>query len=293
MLVTIYDPNVTAVIDSVGAQLISFKDISRKEYIWQRDPKFWERCSPLLFPIVGNLRNDKTIIEGKTYRIGKHGFCRDVDFTVADQNESSVTFKIRDTPETKAVYPYSFCLSLTYSIKGGVLSMEYRVTNRDDRPIYYCLGAHPGFNCPIEEGTEFKDYALEFEAEETADSMVYDLAHSQFDPSKRIPRLQNSRILPLNREMFRDDAIYFDNLKSRRVALINTHTGRGIGITFPGFETIAFWTPYPAEAPFVCFEPWNGSGVYASENDEFIHKNHVQRLEIGETKNYVLTIFLC
>lgn len=292
MLITIYDPNVTAVIDSVGAQLISFKDIARKEYVWQRDPKFWGRCSPLLFPIVGNLRNDKITIEGKTYHMEKHGFCRDVDFIITDKTESSVTFEIQDTPETKAVYPYSFRLSLTYSIKRGVLSMDYRVTNTDDRPIYYCLGAHPGFNCPIEEGTRFKDYALEFEEEETTDSMVYDLIHSQFDPSRRVPRLDKSRILPLNREMFRDDAIYFDHLKSRKVALVNTKTGHGIEMSFPGFETIAFWTPYPAEAPFVCFEPWNGSGVYATEDDEFIHKNHVQRLEKGEVRHYGLTVSL-
>lgn len=290
MLVTICDPNVTAVIDSVGAQLISLKDTEGKEYIWQRDPKFWGRCSPLLFPIVGNVRDGKTIIEGKTYHIDKHGFCRDMDFTVTAQSGASAAFRIRDTPETKAVYPYSFCLSLKYSIKEGVLSMEYQVANTEDRPICYCLGAHPGFNCPMEEGTEFKDYVLEFETEETAAGMVYDLERSQFDPGRRIPHLKNSRRLPLNRELFRNDAIYFDDLKSKRVALLNSKTGRGIELSFPGFETIAFWTPYPAEAPFVCFEPWNGSAIYATEDDEFIHKNHIQWLKKGETKTYGLTI---
>ena len=143
MLVTIFDSNGSAVIDSIGAQLISYKDSTGKEYIWQRDPKFWNRCSPLLFPIVGNCRNNKTIIEGETYHIEKHGFCRDVDFQVTRQSDTMVTFEIHDTEETKAIYPYSFCLSLTYVIENGMLSMEYCVTNTDDKTIWYCLGAHP------------------------------------------------------------------------------------------------------------------------------------------------------
>ena len=225
MLVTIFDTNGSAVIDSIGAQLISYKDSTGKEYIWQRDPKFWNRCSPLLFPIVGNCRNNKTIIEGETCCIEKHGFCRDVDFQVTRQSDTMVTFEIHDTEETKAIYPYSFRLSLTYVIENGMLSMEYCVANTDDRTIYYCLGAHPGFNCPMEEGASFTDYELEFEEEETASSMVYDLEHLQFDPSHRVPRLDHSRRLPITRELFKDDAVYFDDLNSRKVSIINKNTG--------------------------------------------------------------------
>lgn len=290
MLVTISDSNGTAVIDSVGAQLISYRDAAGTEWIWQRDPKFWNRCSPLLFPIVGNCRDNRTVIEGNEYHLEKHGFCRDVDFLVTDRTDTGATFSIRDSEETKAVYPYSFCLSLTYSLTDGVLSMEYRVDNRDSRPIWYCLGAHPGFNCPAEEGFSFEDYALEFEEEETASSMVYDLKNLQFDPSRRLALLDGSRELRLTRELFKDDALYFDNLKSRKVSLVNTHTGRGVEVAFPGFETVAFWTPSPANAPFLCIEPWNGSGVYATEDDEFVHKNHVQRLDVGESKQYKMTI---
>lgn len=168
--------------------------------------------------------------------------------------------------------------------------MEYCVANTDDRTIYYCLGAHPGFNCPMEEGASFTDYELEFEEDETASSMVYDLEHLQFDPSHRVPRLDHSRRLPLTRELFKDDAVYFDDLNSRKVSIINKNTGHGIEVGFPGFETVAFWTPYPAEAPFLCVEPWNGSGIYATEDDEFVHKNHVQKLETGKSKTYGLTM---
>ena len=290
MLITIQDKTASAVIDTTGAQLISLKDGAGKEYIWQRDPQYWSSCSPLLFPVVGNLRNNETIIEGRIWHIKKHGFCRTMDFDVTEQTEDSVTMEIHDTPETKELYPYSFRLSLTYAIKDGTLSIAYRTVNTDDRTIHYCIGAHPGFNCPLDDGASFTDYVLEFEKEETASSMVYDLEKLHFNPANRVARLDHEKRLPLTRELFKDDSVYFDQLESRKVSLIHKDTGHGIEVSFPGFDTVAFWTPYPAEAPFVCIEPWNGSGVYADEDDEFIHKNHVQTLEKGQEKTYGLSI---
>ncbi len=290
MLVTLHDSKATAVIDSIGAQLISFKDSSGTEYIWQRDPQFWNKCSPLLFPIVGNCRNNRTRMENQVWEIPKHGFCREMDFAVIHQTETSVSFEIHDTDDTKKIYPYSFCLNLSYTLLDGNLSMEYRVVNRDDKTIHYCLGAHPGFNCPMEAESVFEDYDLVFEKEETISSMVYDCRNLEFNPADRIERLKGDRILSLNRELFKDDAVYFDDLQSRTVSVVNRNTGRGVEVSFPGFETVAFWTPYPGEAPFICVEPWNGSGIYATEDDEFIHKNHVQSLASGKTKSYGLSI---
>jgi galactose mutarotase-like enzyme len=290
MLITLHDSKAAAVIDSIGAQLISFKDSAGTEYIWQRDPQFWPRCSPLLFPIVGNCRNNQTILEDRIWNIHKHGFCREMEFSASNQTDTSVTFHIRDTEETKNSYPYSFRLSLAYSLHDGILRMEYQVTNTDERTMYYCLGAHPGFNCPFESGAEFEDHDLVFEKEEQASSMVYDSRLLEFNPEKRVEQLNHSRILPLSRNLFKDDAVYFDSLKSKKVSLINRNTGRGVKISFPDFETVAFWTPYPEEAPFICIEPWNGSAVYTTEDELFIHKNHVQTLSPGGKKNYGLSI---
>ncbi|WP_077609293.1 aldose 1-epimerase family protein [Clostridium sp. Marseille-P2415] len=290
MLVTLHDSKATAVIDSTGAQLISLKDSAGTEYMWQRDPAFWGKCSPLLFPIIGNCRNNQTYLEGQVWNIPKHGFCREMDFSVTEQTGCSVTFEISDTEETKKIYPYAFRLSLTYTLHDGVLDMDYQVTNTDSRTIHYCLGAHPGFNCPLEKSAVFEDYDLVFEKDETISSMVYDSKRLEFNPDHRISRLNDSRILSLSRDLFKDDAVYFDGLQSRKVSLVNRNTGRGAEVSFPGFETVAFWTPYPAEAPFVCIEPWNGSAVYATEDDEFIHKNHVQTLLPGKQKHYGLAI---
>lgn len=280
----------TAVINSVGAELISLKNASDKEYMWQKDPEFWTGCSPLLFPAIGNSRNGKTIIEDTWYDMPKHGFCRGIDFQIKHQEASSVTFWISDSEHTKTMYPYSFYLSLTYTLKEDGISMDYLVKNQEDRAIYYSLGAHPGFRCPMEEGERFEDYQLEFEHNETLSALVYDLEKLQFDRNTQVPILKNSRILPLNYRLFDQDAVYFDNITSRKVSLVHSVTKKGVEVSYPSFSSVAFWTPTKKDAPLLCVEPWNGSAICSDEDDEFIHKHDIQKLEMGETKAYHLRI---
>ena len=157
MLTTIRNSELTAVIDSAGAQLVSLKDRSGKEYIWQRDPRFWDRCSPLLFPVVGGCRDNRIVIDGSEYSLPKHGFCKDMEFHRTTRTDCSVSFLLQDSEYTKTMYPWSFCLSLTYELQHGSLLLKYRVTNKDSSALYYCIGAHPGFCCPMEEDAAFED----------------------------------------------------------------------------------------------------------------------------------------
>lgn len=290
MIVTLKNNAFTAQIDSMGAQLISLRDKDGKEYIWQRDPAYWQNCSPLLFPTVGNCRDGKTVIEGEVYEIPKHGFCKVTDFAVEQPAEDIAVFSIRDSEETKKMYPYAFRLSLTYTLKEDGLHMDYLVENLDSRSIHYELGAHPGFNCPLCEGERFEDYVLEFEKEETADSMVYDAGHLQFDVNHRKPMLNHSRILPLSHGLFVDDAIFFDKIVSRKVTLKNPVTGKGVEVDYRDFETVAFWTAMPSKGPFLCVEPWNGSAIRSDEDDELKNRHFIQTVEVGEKKGYHLGI---
>lgn len=290
MIITLNNEIFSASIDSLGAQLISLKDRAGKEYIWQRDPAFWKNCSPLLFPIVGNCRGGKTRIEGAWYEIPKHGFCKETDFEVTDQSETSARFSITSTGKTREVYPYEFRLSLTYTLTDDGLFMDYAVENLEERTIYYCLGAHPGFVTPLEDGEKFSDYQLEFEKEEHADSIVYDLANLQFDVNNRLPLLQGTNILPLEYRLFDNDAIFFPEIASRKVSIVHPGTRKGIEVDYRDFETVAFWTPDHKESPFLCVEPWNGSAICSDEDDEFTHKNHVQSLKAGEVGKYHLGI---
>lgn len=290
MIVTLKNKEFTAQIDSLGAQLISLRDARGKEYIWQRDPAFWQNCSPLLFPTVGNCRNGKTMIEGKWYEIPKHGFCKTTDFSVSQPADDHAVFTICDTEATRNVYPYKFRLSLTYTLQDSGLHMDYLVENMDSRSIWYQLGAHPGFNCPLEDGESFEDYVLEFEKEETAASMVYDVKNLQFDVNWRKPMLDHSNILPLSYELFVDDAVFFDKLASRKVSIKNPATGKGVEVDFKDFETVAFWTAMPSKGPFLCVEPWNGSAIRSDEDDELKNRHFIQEVGVGDKKGYHLGI---
>lgn len=292
MIITLRNETISASIATIGAQLISLKDASGREYIWQRDPAFWKNCSPLLFPAVGNSRNGKTLIEGDWYEMPKHGFCKDMDFAVKDQTETSACFRITATEETKTMYPYDFTLSLTYTLTADGLNMDYQVWNPENRDIHYCLGAHPGFIIPLRDGETFSDYQLEFDQQETASCTVYDAANMQFDVNHQLPLLDHTNTLPLSYGLFDNDAVFFTGLLSRSVSIIHPGTKKGVKVDFPDFQTVAFWTPDHKEAPFLCVEPWNGSAICSDEDDEFIHKNHVQTLKPRESKEYHLGIHI-
>lgn len=293
MVITIKNEQVNASIDSMGAQLISFQDAAGKEYIWQRDPKIWPRCSPLLFPVVGNCRDNRTLFDGAWYEMPKHGFCKESDFAVSAQSADSVTFTLSDNDYTRQFYPFAFSLSLTYRLEGEAILMDYRVENGESsRTLPYYIGAHPGFICPMNEGEHFSDYQLEFAEEEDTVSIPYDNSAMAFDPSMEGVALTQTRILPLHYPLFDDDAVYFEKIRSRKVSLVHSGTHRGVEVAYPDFESIAFWTPSHTQAPFLCVEPWNGSAIFTDEDDDFTHRHQLQTLEPHQSRSYHLQIRL-
>lgn len=290
MLISLKNDYVMTVIDTVGAQMLSLRDRNGKEYMWQRDPKFWPRTSPVLFPAIGNSRDGKTVFDGQSYELSKHGFAKEMDFRAEQRTESAVRLVIEDTEETRNCYPYKFGFAMSYKLTEDGIRIEYQVENRDTRPMYYCIGAHPGFNCPMEEGQYFEDYQLQFEMEENCFACVYDLNALEFDRASKGYHLDHTAVIPLRYELFDHDAIYFEGLKSKKVSLIHGGTGRGVEVSFEDFASVAFWTPTGKRAPFLCIEPWNGSAICSDEDDEFAHKHDVQCLKAGEKRTYRLGI---
>ena len=162
MLITLHSNGYEVAVNTMGAELKSFKDPSGKEYVWNSDPAFWMRSSPLLFPTIGNLRNGETTIKGHVYPLVKHGFCKDTEFEVKDLSDDTVTFLLHANEETLKSYPYQFELSLTYHLSDNELSMEYRVVNHDTEEMFYHIGAHPGFMLPVSSGETLADCELVF-----------------------------------------------------------------------------------------------------------------------------------
>lgn len=292
MNITITDQGYQAVINTLGAELKSYQSPDGTEYIWNSDPKFWFRSSPLLFPSIGNVRNGSTIINGTAYPMDRHGFCKDSEFLVIDRQEHKVTFSLSDNETTKKSYPFSFELRLTYELNGSSLSMTYEICNKDEKEMIYHIGAHPGFNCPLKDGESLTDYVLEFEKEETLESYVYDLEKLCFSSKTKADHGGLGKTVKLYPEIFDSDALYFYHTNSHGISLKNPATEKGVHMDYPDFVSIGIWSPIGGKAPFVCLEPWNGSGIFDDEDDHFASKRDIQTLPCGKSKTYRLTISL-
>ena len=290
MLIELKSKSVTAVVDTVGAQLMSVKDAAGTEYMWQRDAKYWAKTSPFLFPIVGNLRGNKTLIDGKEYQMSKHGFCREAEFTVEAQDEASVKLSYCFNENTLKQYPYEFKVSLTFTATETGVTTRYDIANLGDGNMLYCFGGHPGFNTPVDTEGGVEDCVVEFPYAETASALCYDLDALEFDKAARKPMLDNQNKWEPKYSDFDNDAVVFDTLKSKSVKLYNKKTGRGVEVAFPGFDFIAFWTPIKMGAPFMCIEPWCGMAVCKDEDMNFASKYGVKSVEGNKADTYELII---
>ncbi len=293
MIVKLENSLLTAGIDTMGAQLISLKDSSGTEYIWQRDPAVWKNCSPILFPIVGNLRNGAVMIDGEERFIEKHGPCKSLEFQLLSSGNGEAVFGLTQESFPEGGYPYRFQLRVKYRLTGKNLTAVLEVENRDDRDIWYCLGFHTGFCCPLTEGEVFEDYYLEFPEIQEHGYRRYDLEKLEFDMSKEYPFPgEDGKRIPLDRKLFASDAFWFDRPSSHRVSLKSRAGSKGVEVDYRDFDTVAFWTMTSEQARFLCIEPWNGSAVCSDEDNELIHKNHIRKLEKGKTASYSMTVSL-
>lgn len=286
---TITNGRITARISSLGAELRSLKDEEGIEYIWQRDPKYWRRSSPFLFPIVGALRDHTTIIRGKSYEIMQHGFLRDQEFELLNLATDEVAFVVTYDEATLARYPFKYKVIIAYGFRFESLNVSISVVNESDEIIPFNLGAHPAFNCPLKDGEEFTDYVVRFEHHETFNSPavtkggLLDFTQTSYSGTWL-------RRLPLTRELFAIDTVLLPRPRSRYAQLVNAKTGKGVEIDFPKFTSLAIWSPYEKEAPFVCIEPWIGYADKTTSDGQFIHKDGIVMLGSLEQKDYDYTI---
>ncbi|WNS41978.1 aldose 1-epimerase family protein [Paenibacillus sp. MMS20-IR301] len=269
-----------AQISSLGAELVSFKRTDTGlEYMWSGDAAYWTGRSPVLFPIIGAARGGEIRVEGQTYKIGNHGFARRREFTLVDSDGSRAVFLLTSDENTLASYPYKFNLFLTYVLSGSRIEISYRVENADEGDIFFQIGTHPAFNCPIGGAGEFSDYYLEFEQQENLERLFLNKT-GQLIRGQADPLLQGENILPLNHEMFTGDALVFRNVASRQIALRSKLTSRSVVVTSEGLPDLGVWQPL--NAPFLCIEPWQGVADYDDFTGSLKDKEGAVRLAPGE-----------
>jgi len=253
-----------------GAELTSIK-YKGYEYLWQADSKFWGRHAPVLFPIVGRLKNDECTIKGKTYNMSQHGFARDMDFEVFAQTANSITFLLTNNEETTKKYPFEFELYIKYEIVDNKIIVKYTVVNSGNDNMYFSIGAHPAFNI---EG-EFNDCVLEFDSNETQNKIFVE--NGLIKSTDEI-RLDNTNILKLNNNSFAEDAIIFKDLESSTITL-SSKGDRKVKMNIAGFPYLGIWSK--ENAPFVCIEPWFGIADTEGHDGTFRKKKGIIELDIG------------
>lgn len=245
-----------ATILAEGAELASLKGADGQEYLWQAGPA-WPRHSPVLFPIVGRISDDTYAHEGQSYRLTQHGFARDRRFAWVSRSATHCTLRLTDDVESRALYPYSFRLDLTYELRGNALTLRYTVTNTGDVAMPAALGAHPAFAWPILPGVPKEEHELRFARDERAPihGVTGGLLTEAVRPSPVI-----DRVLELEPELFAADALVFTTIESRSVRFSGRDTPV-LEVSWEGFEQLGVWTKPGGTGDFLCIEPWHG---YAS-----------------------------
>lgn len=261
-------------IKSKGAELFSLKNnVTQREFIWEGNSDFWGKHSPVLFPIVGTLKNNTYRFENKEYQLPRHGFARDLEFKIVYQTENEVIFSLSSDENTAKLFPFKFELQMHYTLLDATLKLSYSVKNLDNKTLSFSIGAHPAFALPF----EFENYSLQFEHQETLKSCTLEndlLSDKTFEIE-----LENKN-LPLSYSLFANDALIFKTLKSKFITIVETENPI-LKISFSDFENLGIWTK--PNAKFICIEPWLGYSDTIHSNGNLLEKDGIQIVKENQT----------
>lgn len=249
-----------------------------KEILWNGDKKYWGRQSPILFPIVGRLKENKTLIEDKIYNINQHGFARDMDFDLINKDKNSITYKLTSNEKSRQIYPYNFNLFISYTIIGEKVKISWKVENIDSQDIYFSIGGHPAFNISSKEN--LTDYYVEFKCRKNVNKV--NLEGPYYNEIEEVNSLE---LLDLNPSVFENDAIIYTNIDE--ISLKSRKEEFYINVNIKDFPLVGIWSPYYKDtnttAPFICIEPWYGLADSIHSDKIYKNKKYINKLNIGES----------
>lgn len=279
-MITIKNEFLTAKINEVGAELKSLV-FNNTQYIWEGNPDVWASSAPLMFPICGGLKEDKYILNGKEYTLGKHGYARKKNFELETQTDDSAVFLLKSDDETKKAFPFDYELRVIYTLSGKTLKVDYSVKNLSDDTMYFNIGSHEGYYTP--EGIE--DYDVIFPQNETLSANVL---YGNIVSDQLLPIIKDQNILPLYDKYFTIDALVFKDLKSKSATLRNRKTGKAVRIDFPDDNYFLLW--HKPNAPYICLEPWNGIADVVGSSYDITEKEGITSLEAKSEFNHTHSI---
>lgn len=268
-VITLSNSQISVAIKTLGAELCSIKNKLNREFMWEGNPNFWGKHSPVLFPIVGTLKNNTFYHNDTKYTLTRHGFARDMEFELIEKTEDSATFSIQSNSATLPNYPFEFELQIQYTLINTTVEIDYKVVNKDNSEIPFSIGAHPAFALP----SSFEDYSLDFEKVEP---LEYTLLENDLVSQQTEKIHTDTNRVPLTYELFKRDALIFKKLQSNSLTIIEEEKPI-LKVHFQDFPSLGIWTK--VGAPFICLEPWFGYSDTTESNGNLFEKEGVIVLE--------------
>lgn len=276
-MITLKNEWLTASIAPAGAELQTLQNLSSGiEHMWNGDAAFWPKHSPVLFPIVGLLKEEAYFYQDKNYHLPRHGFAREKVFEVNKLSDSEAVFSLQNDAQSFAVFPFEFVLQIRYRLEGHSISCSYEISNPGKSDLLFSVGAHPAFALPFTSNSGYNDYYLEFNQPEKLqrwklqDGLIG-------NTTETLPTTGNR--LPLNAALFYDDAIVLKNLQSNQITLASNKHSHGIHFHFNDFPFFGIWAA--KDAPFICLEPWCGIADSIDHNQQLTQKEGIESLPAG------------
>lgn len=282
MKIILSNSQLTATINSLGAELISLKNNNNREFIWEGNPDFWGKHSPILFPIVGSLKNNTYIYNSTVYLLPRHGFARDMNFDVIEQTNEKVVFSLKETETTLEKYPFKFELHISYTLSNTKLNIGFKVKNNNHFSMPFSIGAHPAFAI----ADNFDNYKLKFEKFEKLEVSILE---KDLISNTTYELLLENNCLPLKYPLFDNDALIFKTIESKSVTLLQNEVPI-LKVHYNDFPSLGIWTK--SQAPFICIEPWIGYADTINNNGNLEEKEGIQILGINQKFeiNYLIEI---
>jgi galactose mutarotase-like enzyme len=272
-------------VNSLGAELSSLKS-GQTELIWQADKNIWPRHAPVLFPVVGKLKNDSYTAGDAEYKLSQHGFARDMEFALNSQGENTLEFELTANEDSMKSFPFHFSFIIRYKLDGNKLSISYNVFNPDNTPLYFSVGAHPGFNCKRVPEESLNDYYLVFESKKELKAQKLQGGLIS-DTSFSIPLQDNT--LKLTANLFDNDAIVLKNNQVDSLTLVSSKTDLKIKMTCDNWPYFGIWSKKGSDA-FVCLEPWYGIADSVNSGGRIENKEGI--LPLGPQDTFSCTFSL-
>lgn len=290
MIHTIENNFLKVSVQHIGAEICSITSKKTdKEFMWDANPEIWGSYSPVLFPIIGALKNNTYTYQAASYSVPKHGFIRNNrQLEIESKTPEQLVLKYHYNDESLKMYPFKFVFYISFHLIKNKVTISHYVENLGDNEMFFSVGAHPAFKCPINSNEEYEDYYIEFEEKETA--QTWELASGGLTSGKTHMVLNNSNKLFLTKQLFANDALIFKELKSKKVSLKSENGKDKINIHFSDFNYLGIWAK--PNAPFVCIEPWLGITDDINSTGEIERKEGMLRLapEKSFTAEYSIEI---